>query len=172
MSTQEFIYLKAGDACFTRRPVLVETVLGSCVAVMMFNSRLGFGAICHVPMPESPDFADEECFKYADCSVRWMAQKFELAGSRRNDIKVKIFGGADVLSLPTDFAVGRQNVEAALRVIEAERLNLVASDTGGREGRKIFFYTHTGEVLVKKIKGYSGPQKQFGNIDAVSGVGL
>ena len=40
----------------------------------------------------------------------------------------------------------------ALQVIEDERLVLAASSVGGKRGRKIYFYTHTGEVLLKYIK--------------------
>lgn len=51
-------------------------------------------------------------------------------GLRRFGILASVEGGGH--------GVGRQNVEIALRVIEAERLALIASDLGGNRGRKLF----------------------------------
>ena len=45
------IYLKSGEIYFTEEPVIVLTVLGSCVSVTLFHRRLGYSAICHGLLP-------------------------------------------------------------------------------------------------------------------------
>lgn len=35
--------------------------------------------------------------------------------------------------------------------MKSEGLTLITRDVGGIQGRKIFFYTHTGEVLLKRL---------------------
>ncbi len=76
-------------------------------------------------------------------------------GIGRGEIEVKVFGGSDMFSADDKpgigIAVGAQNVEMALTVIEREELRLLVSDVGGYRGRKIVFYTHTGEVLLKRL---------------------
>ena len=68
---------------------------------------------------------------------------------------MKCFGGADMFSRPIEksglLSVGRQNSETADEVLKSEGLTLVTRDVGGLQGRKILFYTHTGEVLMKRL---------------------
>jgi chemotaxis protein CheD len=85
-----------------------------------------------------------------------MIERLDSFNTRRCDIEVKMFGGADMFSSDNSSrehkSVGRQNIETALKIINTEGLNLSASDVGGMGGRKIYFYTHTGEVLLKHLK--------------------
>jgi len=56
-----------------------------------------------------------------------------------------------------DFAsIGRQNITAAEQVLKSEGLKMHAVDVGGLLGRKIYFYTDTGEVLLKRLRKQNG----------------
>ena len=154
------VYLKPGEMYIAQdRPALVTTVLGSCISASMFSERFRIGAICHGLLPncrgkQECDGTCTEGFRYVDCSIRQMAKQFDALGVLRGEIKVKLFGGADMFT-PKDggrasASVGRQNIETAMKVIMDEGLTLVASDVGGVRGRKILFYAHTGEVLLKR----------------------
>lgn len=48
--------------------------------------------------------------------------------------------------------VGTQNVIKAIDIIKKEGLIISSSEVGGIRGRKIYFYTGTGEVLLKFIR--------------------
>jgi chemotaxis protein CheD len=50
-----------------------------------------------------------------------------------------------------NLSVGRQNILIAMRQIEDHGLILVASDTGGIQGRKLIFKSDTGVVLLKRL---------------------
>lgn len=159
-SQLSFIYLKPGEICITGDPSMVETVLGSCVSVTMFDRKSGVSMICHCLLPqcknEIPCGGDcSEGFKYVDCSIRRMIAKYASYDIRRSNIEVKVFGGADMFKAnagsANSIAIGIQNIETALKIIKAERLNLIASDVGGTAGRKIYFNTHTGEVHLKRL---------------------
>lgn len=147
----ESIYLKPGELTVAERPALVCTVLGSCVALTLFSPRLRVGAICHAMLPSG------ECggpFKYVDSSVRHMLEQFERLRIKRSEIVVKLFGGADMFDAASPNrspTVGRQNIQFASETLRQEGLQLVGSDVGGRQGRKLLFYTHTGEVLLKRL---------------------
>ena len=147
----EGIYLHPGQMCFCDRPSRVETVLGSCVSVTMWNARLHFGCICHAVLPRQRDGADEP-LKYVDTAIQSMLRVLERHSSRRQDLEVKLFGGASMRRLaPHHKSVGRQNIDAAMALLSAEGFSLRTSDTGGTAGRKLLFYTATGEVFVKRI---------------------
>jgi chemotaxis protein CheD len=165
----QVIYLKAGEMHYSDKPSLVITVLGSCLSVTMHDRRTGVGGICHGLLPVCSDQAHcpagcSQGFRFVDCSIRQMLRLFENAGSRRRDMEVKCFGGADMFSRRIEktcvVSVGRQNITTAEETLTREGLRIVKQDVGGLGGRKIFFYTHTGEVLLKRLSSSAcGPDK-------------
>lgn len=155
------IYLKPGEFYLGEGPAVVSTILGSCVSVTMFHPGSGTGAICHGLLPrcggkKSCDGTCLEGFRYVDCSIKRMIRKFDEIGACRGDIQVKIFGGADMFGAGSadarSMSVGMENVMVARTIIEKEGFHLAAFDTRGNLGRKIFFFTHTGEVLLKRLR--------------------
>lgn len=147
------IYLKPGELVVAEDPVLVSTVLGSCISVTMFNPQNGLSAICHAMLPTGSG----KDFKYVDSSLRHMVQIFAKLGIPREAIQVKLFGGADMFETAppraNNFTVGWQNILIATRQIEEHGLILAASDTGGKQGRKLIFKSDTGVVLLKRLAG-------------------
>ncbi len=171
------IYLKPGEMYFTTEQAIVTTVLGSCVSVTMFHRQQAIGAICHGLLPRCGEIksCDGECLeglKYVECAIRRMIRRFDSSGVMRSDIEVKLFGGADMFGVKkgdtSALTVGRENIVIAKSVIEADGLRITASDTGGSNGRKILFYTHTGDVYVKRIKRTACENRQHGGMRANS----
>jgi len=159
--------LQPGELHLTQRPMILHTILGSCVAATFWSARLGVGAMCHGVLPRCPpgwfpnqDLADGH--RYVDFSIRYLAQKLDALGARRKEVQVKLFGGADVLPTPQSAnarpTVGALNCEAALEVLEKEGFPILAYDLGGTRGRKIQFHTTTGEVRVYKLAHWSERQ--------------
>jgi chemotaxis protein CheD len=155
------VYLKAGEMLFSGEPSVVMTVLGSCLTVTMFHRRAGFAAICHGLLPRCPErrHCGAHCgrrAKYVECVVPWMVRQFIEAGAHLRELEVKVFGGADMFSSTGKggavISIGKQNVEAAFEAIEKAGLRVFSRDVGGTRGRKIFFNTETGEVLLKRLQ--------------------
>lgn len=76
------IYLKPGEVVVARKPVLVSTVLGSCVAVTMFSPDCGFGAICHAMLPDSAGRCED--LRYVDTALRHIHRKAVECGVESN----------------------------------------------------------------------------------------
>jgi chemotaxis protein CheD len=154
------IYLKAAEIYFSKEPVSVLTVLGSCLAVTMFHQHLGTGAICHGLLPQCAKrrLCSEPCVdeaRYVECSIEQMVKRFIRIGALLQEIEVKIFGGADMFAARPDsgpVAVGKQNIATAMRIIKEKGLRIVSLDVGGVQGRKIFFNTRSGKVLLKRLQ--------------------
>jgi chemotaxis protein CheD len=148
------VYLKPGECYFSVHPSVVSTVLGSCISVTMFAPDRRIGAICHAVLPEEKK--PGAAFRYVDSSIMVMLRSFERHGVHRSGLEVKLFGGADMLSADVrrvkDNAVGKKNIGVALQVVEKEGLRLLTADLGGTEGRKIEFHTHTGEILLQRLR--------------------
>jgi chemotaxis protein CheD len=148
------IYLKPGELYLGEQPTMVTTTLGSCVSLIFFNQRQRLGAICHALLPS--DNHQEKSFRFVDRAFYWMLEQFQSRGIASKQIQVKLFGGADVLECfrgnCRTVTVGQQNIHQALELVKAHGLQVQASNLGGALGRKLFFFTHTGEVLLKRLE--------------------
>ena len=129
----------------------VATVLGSCVAVCLIDKKMEVGGINHFMLPywngeglESP--------KFGNIAIKQLFQKMLDFGAKKEDIVCKIFGGAEVLNEPNSvFNVGLRNIDLAYKMVAELGLSVISSSTGGKQGRKIYFNTGTGEVLQKYL---------------------
>lgn len=155
------VYLKPGEVHLARLPTVIQTVLGSCVSVTFYNARFSVAAICHALLPKCKEgnVCSEDgdvCFRYVDCAVVKMLEEFDRLGIPKKEIEAKIFGGSNMFESgnPADESrlVGNQNIEMALNMLEGAGIQLKTTDVGGRQGRKLFFYSHTGEVFVKRLR--------------------
>jgi chemotaxis protein CheD len=152
--------LQPGELYIARTPMLLQTILGSCVGVTFWSARLGAGAMCHGVLPRwresyraGADVAEQH--RYVDLSILYLARQFDALGADRREIEVKVFGGADVLPIMASRAniltVGALNCQVALEVLEQEDFRVMASDLRGSRGRRIHFHTGTGEVMVHRL---------------------
>ena len=152
------LFLKPGQIMVSSVPLLVTTLLGSCVAVTMFSARHCLGAICHAQLPACGNAhcnpARLDAGKYVQCAISQMLERLSAQGVAREEIQAKLFGGAemfDTMQGGRGRSVGRQNIEMALRMLERESIRVVRQDLGGERGRKIIFHTDTGVVFLKRL---------------------
>ncbi len=158
--TLSVLILKPGGLSIRTTPTLIQTAVGSCLAITMFAPRQKIGAISHPMLPFPPEHERQTCFvrdlrKYVSFVVSEMLRKMKHHDVQTHDIEVKIFGGGELFGQygeqQENRTVGRLNVQTVMQLIESERLFLKTFDVGGNRGRKILFYTHSGEVLVKRL---------------------
>jgi chemotaxis protein CheD len=130
---------------FSKTPTVVQTILGSCVAVCLFDQVLGYGAINHYMLPwwSGNDLPSP---KYGDIAVIRLIESLNHLGSKRENMVAKLFGGSDQLTLGS---IGQQNIVTAEQILHRESINIIARSTGGAIGRKIIYHTGTSKVLVK-----------------------
>jgi chemotaxis protein CheD len=155
------IYLRTGEIYFTAQPVVIITVLGSCVSVNLFHRRLGLSAVSHGLMPhcrnqQACDGSCAESAKYVECSLHTMVDWFKRSGVALRELETGVYGGADMFGKPSaakfTFSVGKQNIETAVNALSNEGVPVLTMDVGGTQGRKIYFNTRTGEVLLKRLQ--------------------
>ena len=144
ISKSHYLYPSAMFA--SRRPSLVSTILGSCVAVCLWDNKLEFGGINHFMLPlwngqglPSP--------KYGNIANIKLMQRMVSLGSDPENLIAKIFGGGEILISNNDqFHVGSRNIQIALDMLEDANIPVIGKSIGGVSGRKIIFNTHTGMV--------------------------
>jgi len=152
------VHLGVSEVHIARTPALIDTVLGSCIAAVFWSPRLRIGGMCHGALPRCPDPPAADCvrnLRYVDFAIHYLAGRFRAFGVSTAEVKVRLFGGADMLKVIAPRAaasVGRQNCEAAIEALEAAGITPVTTDLGGLQGRVVYFKTDTGQVFLRRLR--------------------
>ena len=146
------IFLQPGDYWFGGADTRIRTLLGSCVAITLWNPKKKLGAMCHIMLPQrmSANAQDGLDGRYADEAVELMLKDIKRAGCRPHDFEAKLFGGGYMLSSPTiEGILPERNIEAAKKLIHRAGWSLMAEHTGGRGSRQVRFDIATGDVCMR-----------------------
>jgi len=144
-------YLFPGMIFADRKPHVVDTVLGSCVAVVLWDPVLRFGGINHFMLPRL-NGNGVGSYKYGDMAFQGLLNTMLKAGSKKLDLKAKVFGGSISAGARGIFQIGQRNLEFAFEGLKTEGIPIISHSVGGKRSRKIVFYSETGDVLVKYLK--------------------
>jgi len=149
--TLQQAYLHAGHMVISSEPCRVTTVLGSCVAVGLWDPTSGVGGVNHFLLPQGNESA-----RFGNIAVRTLIREVVAAGGRRRSLQAKLFGGACVLrafktSGTGTMHLGQKNVEVARQILIDEGIPVAAEDTEGDRGRKLIFQTHDGAAWVRSL---------------------
>ena len=95
----------------------------------------------------------DDSARYGINAMELLINKILNLGGKRCTIIAKAFGGGHILpAISRGNGVGRRNAKFVIDFLDNEGIRIVSCDLGGRESRKIYFHTDTGEVLVKRIR--------------------
>ncbi len=146
------VYLQPGQVFASTEPTEATTVLGSCVAVCLWDRRLRIGGANHFLLPYLADGASASP-RYGNVAIERLIGDLEHLGSRTEDLASKVFGGASVLEAFRDERahLGTKNVDLARRILGAHAIPIVAEDVMGVRGRKLVFHTDSGIALVRLL---------------------
>lgn len=146
--TRHFLF--PGTLHASRQECTITTVLGSCVSVCLWDQIHGGGGMNHFMLPlwNGEGLATP---KYGNIAMEKLLERVLQLGCHQPYLVAKVFGGANISeSKNGTFLIGDRNTTLALQMLKEWRIPVVATDLGGRLGRKIIMNTLTGEVLVGK----------------------
>jgi chemotaxis protein CheD len=143
------IFLSPGDVACAAEPTLITTVLGSCVAVTLWDSERHIGGLNHFVLP--PGAQPRSSARYGDVAMEELLQGMERLGAKPRNLRAKVFGGASVLTAADRDSVGAANVRFALDVLERRGIAIAARRVGGQRGRLLVFNTETGDAFVRFV---------------------
>jgi chemotaxis protein CheD len=136
----------------SRDPYVVNTILGSCVAVCIYDTVWKFGGINHYMLPfwNGQGLASP---KYGNIAINKLLEKMQALGSSQKNMVAKIFGGGNILEASTSqFMIGDRNIVVATDMLRELKIQIVSQSVGGTLGRKIQFNVVTGEVKQRMIE--------------------
>lgn len=128
----------------------LSTLLGSCVAVWLYDPELRLGGMNHFLLPTRQSIQNEEDLVLAgDYAMEVLVNAMLSRGVRKERLVAKAFGGGNVVS-SIRLAIGASNVAFAQEWLQREGVRLLASDFGGPWSRKVIGVPQTGEVFCRR----------------------
>lgn len=143
--------LNIGDVVASRRPILLETVLGSCVSVCLWDPQQRLGGMNHILLPKGSN--TDQAARFGVNAMELLINKIMALGGARSRLVAKAFGGANLIASLQAPAVGEQNAEFVKTFLRMEKITLLAQRLGGSQAVKVSFSTDTGKVIVSTVDG-------------------
>ena len=144
-----------GEVKASDEPLRITTLLGSCVAVCLWDPKARIGGMNHFMLPANT-ISDGSSATYGIHAMELLINEIMKLGGDRRRLTAKVFGGGDVLGKRvTDnpgMTIGEQNIKVALEFLETDRIPVIAKDVGGLTGRQIQFLTHTGQAFSRPVQ--------------------
>jgi len=145
------LFVLPGEIALTKQPAIISTLLGSCVAVCLYNKSGKFGGMNHFMLPSGGN--KSMAGKYGDYSTNKLISAMLKADPNKRNLEASVYGGGAVVGhLNTGFEIGQRNIAVALELLKSNGIAVKKNRTGGDSGMKIFFDNHTGDVEVRMIQ--------------------
>jgi chemotaxis protein CheD len=143
-----------GQYFVTDRDIVLVTVLGSCVAACIRDTRAGVGGMNHFLLPDAArDLSPaSRSARYGSFAMEVLINQLISHGANRKTMEAKVFGGGSVLPDLRSSGVGESNARFIVDYLRKERIQVLAQDLLDDCARKIYFFPATGRVLVKKLR--------------------
>jgi chemotaxis protein CheD len=150
------VFLQPGEFYFGDGLTRIRTLLGSCVAITVWHSRLKAGGMCHYMLPgasgDDPGRALDG--RYSDDAMQMFLREIRATRRRAAEFEVKLFGGGSMFgaaSIQRDgcHGVPCMNVQRGRELIRQHGLLVKAEHFGGEGHRNIHFEVWSGDAYVK-----------------------
>lgn len=155
----EIIKVSISDLQTSKGPNSLQTILGSCIAICLWDPESKIGSLAHALLP-SIEFSSTKNNanpkKYVDSLIDIQLSELRERGVLKKNLVAKIVGGANMFSevIPdSDNHVGKKNARKAIEILGNNNIPILAKDTGNYFGRKITFDLSNGEITVLKPTG-------------------
>ncbi|MBW2435470.1 MAG: chemotaxis protein CheD, partial [Deltaproteobacteria bacterium] len=154
MSEKHRYHVAAGSyRVDTRKPMILEAYLGTCVGVALYDPVAGVGGLMHLLLPEpatpNTGFQTE---KYASTGFPPFVQALYDQGATAENLKACIAGGAlvgPVTDSDFELDIGGRTTERVMQLIKAERIQVDKLETGGFFTCRLELNLKTGNFLIE-----------------------
>lgn len=126
--------LHPGDVACCQRGERLETLLGSCVAVVMTDPRRTIGAMCHIVHA-----GGEGSTAHAAPAIERMYALLLQRAIQPRFCEAYVYGGGNMFPqlVRTREGVGLRNIDAVVERLERDGVHIVQRDVGGAAYRRL-----------------------------------
>lgn len=156
-----YIRLNPGDHVACSEQAELSTLLGSCVAACLYDEQQRVIGMNHFVLPQNPSTSfvhvnDELPGRFGAHAMDQLIDDMLHKGARLNQIKAKVFGGANVIqSTAINKAepdlINERNCRFVLDYLKGRNIPIVASDLCGNSARIIHFRSADFAVFMRTV---------------------
>ena len=148
-------YIAQGEHATGSTPdEVISTILGSCVAVCLWDPERLVGGMNHILLPESKT-GSAGMDRFGGAAMEFLVNDLVKRGADRQRLRAKVFGGASMLSAKSD--IGARNAAFAEAYLDAEGIPCDAENTGGTSARQVRFWPHSGQAKMRFVRAEPTP---------------
>jgi len=146
-------FLHISDIKICTQGELLKTIVGSCIALCIWDSKNKLGGMAHIMMPKRNGTPNAKIGKYADTAVKALVEMMLKNSSEKDKMKAYIIGGATMFPTQnSNNTIGYKNYLAVKNELKKLEIPIYKTEIGGTNGRKILFNCGTGEFKIYTLK--------------------
>ena len=147
--SKALIYIAQGEHAIASGPdAVISTLLGSCVAVCLWDPVAGTGGMNHFLLPDegvsSPGMSG-----YGANAMELLINGLIRGTAQRARLRAKLFGGAVMISGLSN--IGKKNAEFARAYLQRENIPCDSQSLGGTLARRVQFWPADGRVRIRFV---------------------
>lgn len=146
------VTITAGGCHVGASPAVIETFLGSCVGIAIYENKERIGGLVHIVLPEgSAKKEEEKPSVYARSGIPYLIAAMEAVGAKRSHLTASIAGGAHIHTQTRgpNLNIGLRNIQAVRAALARESIPLLTEEVGGDFGRLLIFFLTDGKVEIR-----------------------
>jgi len=152
----KFIIVGMADLNCVKAPGALTTLgLGSCVGIALYDPAARIAGLAHCMLPDSTAIHNNSNIaKFVDTAVVQLIKDMMRLGAKRELLKAKIAGGAQMFAFNStneNMRIGDRNVEASAKILRMFGIPILATDTGDSYGRTVELFADDGKFYIKTI---------------------
>jgi chemotaxis protein CheD len=116
------IKILPGEYFATRQPLMLTTLLGSCVAVCLMDRTAGVHGMNHFLLPQGSDWHSQTSVpaRFGVNAMELLITDMQKLGAQRQRLEAKVFGAGNVLDGMSVVNIGEQNSEFIRAYLKSE----------------------------------------------------
>lgn len=144
-----------GEYYFGNEYATVKTLLGSCIAITMWDSKGKVGGMCHYKLPKrlNDGYAVLDG-SYGEDAVLLFVHSLRQFMLKPDDMIVGVFGAGNMFSKivdTDDSSVGVKNIKMAYRLLKRYGFSISHKSLGGNVSRNVSLNLFNGCVEVRSL---------------------
>lgn len=144
--------LHPGDVVVAEHGHRLETLLGSCVAVLLTDPRRTIGAMCHIVHSKPASGGAIKSGAHAETALRLMCEGLVRRGIAPRLCKAWVFGGGNMFPEMSEVPqVGDQNAAWATAALAREGIEVLDRQLGGPVYRRVSWTVGSGMPRVHAV---------------------
>ena len=172
-AVEDKVILHPGEFYFGEEPALLQTLLGTCIAITLWHPKRRLGGMCHFVLPtrhfqttaqsqsllqaqlqsqyQQPTHPAGTEFngRYADQAIAWFYREITRRQTLPKEYQVKLFGASKIAVTASGkpaTVVARENTKMAHDQLRRHSFHVCEDHTGKSGHQRILFDTATGDV--------------------------